>query len=58
MILDNEEEFYECKAPFIAVLSENHKEVLLNREEILNKVLKIKTLNDSFLERLKYEDCS
>ena len=56
--MDKEEEFYECKAPYIAVLSQNQKEVLLNREEILNKVLNIKTLSESFIERLKFEDCS
>ena len=57
IVLENEEAFYECKAPFLSVIPDEFKKQLKRREEILNNVLDLKTLRGDFMDRLfKNED--
>lgn len=52
MVIENEEEFFECRAPFLSVFGDGDKETLARREDILQNVLNIKTLSEDFIERL------
>lgn len=35
MVIENEEEFFECRAPFLSVFGDGDKETLARREDIL-----------------------